>query len=122
MADDSIEDWTEEDDLSEEKAEKEKAQILESVEKSDLHWVLSDPRGRRFLWRLLSERGVFEQSWVAGSFDVTAFNEGQRSLAIKLYCEICAVDEELYLKMMREAKKFESKMRRQKNAGRRTNK
>lgn len=92
-----------------------KLELLKSVEKSDLHWVLSDVRGRRFLARILSDRGLADEDYVPGSFDQTAYQLGQRSVARELFDEIRNVDLELYFKMVRESEKFKVKTRRKKN-------
>jgi hypothetical protein len=52
----------------------------EDVEK-DLDFIVSQPRGRRFLYHLIFQTGhAFSQSYVPGSFDATAYNEGARSV------------------------------------------
>ena len=64
----------------------------------DLKWVMSSPRGRRFVWWLLSVAGVYRLSF-NNSGSVTAFNEGQRNVGLRLQAEItdsCHTD---YLRM-----------------------
>lgn len=70
----------------------------------DLATILSDIRGRRFLWRYLSECGIFRTSF-NNSGSITAFNEGARSIGLKLLTEIMETDAESYTLMANESKK-----------------
>lgn len=69
----------------------------------DLKEVMNMPEGRRFIWRMLGEAGVFRPSFVAGSSDTTAFNEGSRNFGLSLLAEIMAELPESFLTMQREA-------------------
>lgn len=67
-----------------ERADEEAAQQI--VSDDDFLWWIGDKRGRRALYQLLSETGVFRNPYVSGSGDLTAFrcgemNVGQRYLA-----------------------------------------
>lgn len=79
------------------------AKLVAKREQDDLVHVLSDHAGRRFVWRLLTESGVFRTSYVAGSFDLTAINEGRRMIGLKLMADIHQLDPAYYLKMAQEA-------------------
>lgn len=70
----------------------------------DLLWVLSDRRGRRFLWNLMAKCGLYERSHVAGLEDATAFNEGQRHIGLHLLKDISTADENMLFEMMKESK------------------
>lgn len=70
----------------------------------DLALILSDMRGRRFIWRYLQECGVFKTSF-NNSGSVTAFNEGMRNIGLKLLAEISEADSDAYSKMVDESKK-----------------
>ena len=48
------------------------------------HWLVRDPRGRIVLAEILQATGLYGQSFVAGQFDLTAFNEGRRAVGIGL--------------------------------------
>lgn len=68
----------------------------------DMKWILSEPMGRRFLWRYLDICGVFRSSFT-GSSD-TFFREGERNIGLKLLADINESHPEAYLLMMKEAK------------------
>lgn len=57
-------------------------------ELNDLNNVLSSASGRRFIWRLLAQCGIFRRTWVQGEPDTTAFNEGLRDIGLKLLEDI----------------------------------
>ncbi|WP_165909648.1 endopeptidase [Variovorax guangxiensis] len=95
-------------DLSAEREAKAKAQALdERNEVDELLWLMSDPRGRRFMWRRLSENGVYQQTYVPGSFDQSAFNEGRRAMALKLMSQIMQHCPARFTEMQKEASKHE---------------
>ncbi len=71
--------------------------------KADILSVLSTKQGRRFVWRLLQDGGIFRLSFVAGQVDVTAFHEGERNQALRLFVDATKWAPDLYLKMAREA-------------------
>lgn len=73
------------------------------IEKSDLMWILADPRGRRFIWRLISRCGVFKSSFTGNS--TTFFNEGTRDVGLWATAEVVEVRPEAYLEMMVESQK-----------------
>lgn len=51
---------------------------------ADLAWLMSDKRGRRFMWRLLGGLGIYQQTYVPGDTHASAFREGQRSVGLQL--------------------------------------
>ena len=51
-----------------------------------LRWLMGDARGRRFVWGLLGNAGLFRSS-MAPSAELTAFNEGRRDLGLALLAE-----------------------------------
>lgn len=75
-----------------------------SQELEDLKWVMSDARGRRFMWRLLSQARVFHSSFTGESLS-SAFNEGLRSAGLKHLADIHEACPQQYLVMMKEAKR-----------------
>jgi hypothetical protein len=74
---------------------------LAQRQESDLRKVLNLPEGRRVLWRLLSEAGVFRSSFTGDN--QTFFNEGKRSLGLLFMAEILAAQSESLTVMQREA-------------------
>jgi alkylation response protein AidB-like acyl-CoA dehydrogenase len=62
-------------------------------DRDDLRWLLTDRRGRRFLWRLLDE---------AGLFDAAVSREGKRRLGLDVLRDVLAADPAAYLAMIQE--------------------
>jgi hypothetical protein len=82
---------------------RERSERIKSVEKlelTDFKAVLDTPEGRRVLWRLLTFCHIYESSFHPSS--QIYFNEGVRSVGLKILADIQAVDPEKYLQMMRE--------------------
>lgn len=71
--------------------------------KSDLKAVMATQEGRRFIWRVIGEAGVFRSSFVSGSSDITSFNEGSRNNGLTLLSEIMSDLPESFLIMQKEA-------------------
>lgn len=87
-------------------AEKQRKQAIRD-EIDELLWLMSDPRGRRFMWRQLSDFGVYQLSYVQGDSTHTAFNEGRRSMALKLTSQIMQHCPSRFTEMSKEAKNHE---------------
>lgn len=64
---------------------------------------MTDRRGRRVVWRLLGEAGVFHSSMDATP-ERTAFNEGRRSTGLALLADISRLCPERFAEMQREAR------------------
>ncbi|ENQ9168731.1 hypothetical protein ACERQS_001055 [Klebsiella pneumoniae] len=75
---------------------------LEQREKDDIKFVMDSEQGRRVIWGVLEQGKVFSACF-AGDPQVTAFNEGQRNLALALFQRVMAHCPEQYLKMAAEA-------------------
>jgi hypothetical protein len=67
----------------------------------DLRVVMGLEAGRRFVWRLLTQAGLYSSSYVE-SATATAYNEGRRAVALALLAEAQRVAPELYTKALRE--------------------
>lgn len=86
-------------------AKREQTKFEISIELDDVRWLMSGKRGRRFMWRLLGDSGLFQQSF-EGNTNWSIFNEGKRSIALKLYAQIHSIEggAELAAQMATEAK------------------
>jgi len=67
-----------------------------------LRQSLKSRAGRDFFWRLLERCHAFETSYQAGSFDMTAFREGERTLGLMIIAQILRVAPEAWMQMMQE--------------------
>ena len=67
----------------------------------DLRSVMGTPQGRRFMWGLLGETGLYRSSYHPSA--LIHFNEGQRSIGLSLLGRITADCPDLYLTMQGEA-------------------
>ena len=75
---------------------------LEQREKDDIKFVMDSDQGRRVVWSLLEKGQVFGSCFNVDPH-ITAFNEGQRNLALALFQRVMAHCPEQYLKMAAEA-------------------
>lgn len=83
------------------KVENETAQL-----DADLRKLLDRPEGRRVMWWVISEAGVYRTSFTGNS--TTFFNEGRRDLGLSILARISSVDNEALLSMMREQHETEN--------------
>jgi len=85
------------------KAEQEaQKRIDEELADKDLKWLMGSSRGRRIVWRLLEEAGVFRVSFNTNAL-LMAFAEGNRNFGNKLLASIMRLCPELHPVMVREA-------------------
>lgn len=86
------------------KADKElRDKLALETEGADLKWLVSTKRGRRIVWRLLEQSGVFRLSFSTNAMQM-AFNEGSRNSGNRLLALITEVVPEVVPVMMKEAK------------------
>lgn len=76
--------------------------ILMKRDIDDIRFVMDSAQGRRVIWAVLEQGKVFSACF-AGDPQVTAFNEGQRNLALALFQRVMAHCPDQYLKMAAEA-------------------
>lgn len=76
-------------------------QLVQQQQDEDFRWLMSDQRGRRIVWRLLSEAGVFQTSFNPESMTM-AFKEGQRTAGLQLLAQVHKLCPDLYTTMMKE--------------------
>jgi hypothetical protein len=67
----------------------------------DLKWLMSNKRGRRVVWRLLEKAGLYRSSF-NNSGSITAFNEGQRNVGLRLMALIHTHCAEQYMTLLQE--------------------
>lgn len=79
---------------------------LEQREKDDIKFVMDSEQGRRVVWGLLEKGQVFGTCFNADP-NITAFNEGQRNLALVLFQRVMTHCPDQYLKMAAEASEQE---------------
>lgn len=79
---------------------------LEQREKDDIKFVMGSEHGRRVVWSLLEKGQVFGTCFNVDP-NITAFNEGQRNLALVLFQRVMTHCPDQYLKMAAEASEQE---------------
>ncbi|HAW0704360.1 TPA: hypothetical protein JLJ93_000117 [Escherichia coli] len=85
------------------KAEQEaKQQLLAQRDIDDIQFVMGSEQGRRVIWSLLEKGQVFGTCFNVEPH-ITAFNEGQRNLALVLFQRVMTNCPDQYLKMAAEA-------------------
>lgn len=68
---------------------------------NDLRFVMSNEKGRRFIWSLLEEGGVFKSTFAIEP-QLAAHNEGKRDMALRLLVHIQQDAPDKYLIMLKE--------------------
>jgi len=76
------------------------------TELNDMAYILSTRSGRRFIWRLLSETGIFKSSFTGNN--TTFFNEGRRDIGLRFLVDTQEFPD-LYLLMVKESKQADEK-------------
>ncbi len=86
-------------------AERKDADKIRQAEIADLKKLLDTEWGRRIVWRLLGEAGVYEISYnFDGPRDAVIFKEGRRQLGLFLMDEIHIARPDAYMLMVEENK------------------
>jgi len=67
----------------------------------DLRSILKKPEGRRFVWELLGDTGVFRSVFALNS-NQTSFNEGRRDVGLELLQKLNEADASAFAQMQRE--------------------
>lgn len=78
-----------------------KSRLSAENEGLDIKWLMGSRRGRRFVWRLLEQAGVFRSSFNPTAM-IMAFNEGLRSYGNRTLTLVHQHCPELYPVMMKE--------------------
>ena len=77
------------------------ARLARETEEADVKWLMSSKRGRRIVWRLLDQSGVFRSSFNPTAM-VMAFNEGNRNYGNRTLALVHQYCPEMYPQMMKE--------------------
>ncbi|EMM8459783.1 hypothetical protein RRR51_002067 [Citrobacter freundii] len=83
-----------------------KQQLLAQRDIDDIQFVMGSEQGRRVIWSLLEKGKVFGACFNVDP-QITAFNEGQRNLALVLFQRVMMHCPDQYLKMAAEASEQE---------------
>jgi hypothetical protein len=76
---------------------------LQRERDASIRWLLADRRGRRVVWWLLADAGVFRSS-MGATPELTAFNEGRRSTGLALLADVSRLCPERFAEMQLEAR------------------
>ena len=82
-------------------ARQDRARSDADLEVGDLKWLMSNKRGRRFIYRLLESAGVWRTSFNTNAL-VMSFNEGARNQGLKLVAQLTEHCPERYNEMIAE--------------------
>jgi hypothetical protein len=85
-----------------------KEKDLRRNELDDLRQLLDLPAGRRFVWKWLEVAGVFRSSYTGDNN--TFFNEGRRSIGLKMLADVTEAAPEAYLQMIEESRETEERL------------
>tara|TARA_R100001594_G_scaffold64623_1_gene98949 strand:- start:282 stop:596 length:315 start_codon:yes stop_codon:yes gene_type:complete len=86
-------------DPQQHKRRKKKHEIRLAQESEDLSKVLSEPHGRRLVWRILEQTKLLAPDMFTGN-STTFYNLGKRDIGLWLYTEIMASDPKAFIDMM----------------------
>lgn len=75
--------------------------LTRETEEADIKWLMSSKRGRRVIWRLLDQAGVFRLSFNTNAMAMS-FAEGNRNYGLRILSLIHALCPELYPTMIKE--------------------
>jgi len=75
--------------------------LAKENEEADLKWLMGSKRGRRVVWRLLDQSGMFRLSFNTNAMQM-AFAEGNRNYGNRTLAMIHALCPELYPQMVKE--------------------
>lgn len=75
--------------------------LAREAEESDVKWLMASRRGRRIVWRMLDQAGVFRSSFNTNAMTM-AFSEGARNQGLRLLAIVHGCCPEHYPTMMKE--------------------
>lgn len=71
------------------------------IEVESMKFLISNPHGRRILWKIISQCGVYKRV-ADNSGSWTYFNDGSRSVGLNLIADIVEADPEGYIKLQQD--------------------
>ena len=71
-------------------------------EAADIRWLMESEQGRRIVWRILNQSGVFRSSFSSDALAM-AFSEGNRNIGLQLMAQVHELCPDMYPEMVREA-------------------
>ncbi|MBU0593355.1 MAG: endopeptidase [Gammaproteobacteria bacterium] len=80
-----------------------RVKLAQQIEVDDLKWLMSNKRGRRFVFRTLERAGVWRLSFNTNALSM-AFNEGTRNEGLRLMAQITTHCADRYTEMLKESK------------------
>lgn len=81
---------------------REKTALAEATIRADvIRSTMSTPTGRHWMWTVLSQCHIFAQTFTSDPL-TTAFNEGQRSIGLRLMADILLTCPDQYIQAQRE--------------------
>ena len=80
-----------------------KEDIARQTELDDIAKIMKNRAGRRFMWRMLEQAGIFQPTFSPDAL-VMSFQEGKRNQGLMLFLDIMTVDPNGYTLMANEAK------------------
>ncbi len=77
-------------------------QLRRENELNDLRLICETERGRRFIWRLIEQAGVWRTTYTGEALSA-AFAEGKRNTGLKVFSDVMEACPDQYLAMAKEA-------------------
>lgn len=87
-------------ELADEAAKSQK--LRRDNELNDLRLICATEHGRRFIWRLIEQSGVWRTTYTGEALSA-AFAEGKRNTGLKVFSDVMEACPDLYLVMANEA-------------------
>lgn len=85
------------------KERKTKKQLKLEKQREELRQICKDKRVRDYLWRVLSECGIYSDGFDSTSPYKTSYNEGRRKIGIQIIIGLMDADPSIYSLMRLEA-------------------
>lgn len=83
--------------------------LRRQTEVEDFKWLMGNKQGRRYVWRLLEQAGVFRSTFRLDN--EMAFLEGMRNMGITIIADIHEICPEKYQLMIKEQQDYAARIR-----------